>query len=268
MTPQQQGRFCDSCQKCVVDFTGFTDEQLLGFFTTHRNEHVCGRFKSWQLNREVSLPPKPHNRFYKWFISLGFMIFLSDLFGTTIAAQERVTTELSSVKKKSKNSGTLLGTVTTGEPISARGAFVIIYQNGIETNRTITDIDGNYVAKKIVAGTYIVHVVLEGYKKHIMTDVLIKPKHVTKLNAVLTQQTNKSDSVDVSQYSAPPVERYGGTSVTIGGANIEEKTVYIIDGVEVPDTSNKIQIADYPRNPIPVPPNGTPANFSNKEGEK
>lgn len=75
MTPQEQGRFCDSCQKCVVDFTGFTDEQLYKYFSEHRGKEVCGRFQNWQLKRTVALPPEPRNRFYKWFISLGVCCF-------------------------------------------------------------------------------------------------------------------------------------------------------------------------------------------------
>lgn len=31
MTPLDQGRFCSSCQKAVVDFTGLSDAQLIAF---------------------------------------------------------------------------------------------------------------------------------------------------------------------------------------------------------------------------------------------
>lgn len=214
MTPQQQGRFCDNCQKCVVDFMRFTDVQLYRFIAEHNGQEICGRLKPWQLNRKVALPQKQYSILYKWFISLGFVIFLSEIFCITVQAQEPIITQVSPVKKRSKNSGTLVGTVTAEDNTPVRGARIIIYQNSMETDRTVTDIDGNYVAKKIVAGTYVVHVVLEGYKKHIVTDVLIKPKYVTEVNTVLTQQTNKTDSVDLSQYTAPPVDRYGMMIIT------------------------------------------------------
>lgn len=45
------GRHCGHCQKVVVDFTRFTDAQLLDYF--RKNEGGCGRFTSEQLNRTI-----------------------------------------------------------------------------------------------------------------------------------------------------------------------------------------------------------------------
>jgi CarboxypepD_reg-like domain len=50
MTPQGNGRYCDYCAKQVVDFTSFTDEQLVRFFH-NRSGDVCGRLNNHQLNR-------------------------------------------------------------------------------------------------------------------------------------------------------------------------------------------------------------------------
>ena len=44
MTPVEQGRFCDSCQKTVVDFTAMSDMQLAAFFKKPSTGSVCGRF--------------------------------------------------------------------------------------------------------------------------------------------------------------------------------------------------------------------------------
>jgi hypothetical protein len=57
MTPEQQGRFCASCQKTVVDFTHMSDQQLAAFFQQPAG-NVCGRFYNDQLNRNISLPDK------------------------------------------------------------------------------------------------------------------------------------------------------------------------------------------------------------------
>lgn len=79
MTPVDQGRFCSSCQKCVIDFTTFTDKQLYEYITAHKNQQVCGRFRHTQLNRTLQIPPQPHSRLYRYFIGLGLTLVLAQI---------------------------------------------------------------------------------------------------------------------------------------------------------------------------------------------
>jgi len=58
MTPVDKGRFCGSCQKAVVDFTGMSDTQLVNFFKKPSTGSVCGRFYNDQLNRDFNIPRK------------------------------------------------------------------------------------------------------------------------------------------------------------------------------------------------------------------
>ena len=58
MTPVEQGRFCGSCQKAVVDFTGMSDMQLVAFFKKPSAGSVCGRFYNDQLERDFEIPRK------------------------------------------------------------------------------------------------------------------------------------------------------------------------------------------------------------------
>lgn len=58
MTPVDKGRFCDSCQKAVHDFTGMSDAQLIAFFKKPSTGSVCGRFLGDQLNRDFEIPRK------------------------------------------------------------------------------------------------------------------------------------------------------------------------------------------------------------------
>lgn len=57
MLPDQQGKFCLSCQKQVVDFTTMSDRQLIEFFKTHKGS-TCGRLNSEQLDRDILIPQK------------------------------------------------------------------------------------------------------------------------------------------------------------------------------------------------------------------
>lgn len=52
MTPKEQGRFCASCSKVVVDFSVMTDRQVLDYFSNYTGS-TCGRFANDQLNRVI-----------------------------------------------------------------------------------------------------------------------------------------------------------------------------------------------------------------------
>jgi hypothetical protein len=53
MTPVEQGRFCHSCARPVVDFTRMSDAQVLRFMSTATGS-VCGRMTTHQLNRDFT----------------------------------------------------------------------------------------------------------------------------------------------------------------------------------------------------------------------
>ncbi len=53
MTPEAKGRFCGSCQKIVVDFTGMSDEQVKNYLLDQKNKNTCGRFYATQIGRPL-----------------------------------------------------------------------------------------------------------------------------------------------------------------------------------------------------------------------
>ncbi len=52
MSSSEQGRFCKSCSKQVVDFTSMTDQEVLNYFKKSSG-NVCGRFENDQLKRPL-----------------------------------------------------------------------------------------------------------------------------------------------------------------------------------------------------------------------
>jgi hypothetical protein len=74
MTISEQGKFCSSCQKSVVDFSNYTDKELLDYFTNAK-ERTCGRISSNQLNRLI-IASEPSNT----------PVYKRILFGTALAA--------------------------------------------------------------------------------------------------------------------------------------------------------------------------------------
>ncbi len=53
MTPTDQGRHCQTCNKVVTDFTSLTDTEIINYLL--KNKNSCGRFKPSQLNRTYTL---------------------------------------------------------------------------------------------------------------------------------------------------------------------------------------------------------------------
>ncbi|MBK9285275.1 MAG: T9SS type A sorting domain-containing protein [Sphingobacteriaceae bacterium] len=55
MTPEENGKFCGSCQKSVLDFSNKTDDEIKDILMHYKDQKVCGRFKSTQINRPLNL---------------------------------------------------------------------------------------------------------------------------------------------------------------------------------------------------------------------
>ena len=53
MTPVERGRFCNACQKTVIDFTLLNDGQVIDIFKRNTDGQLCGRFVADQLDREL-----------------------------------------------------------------------------------------------------------------------------------------------------------------------------------------------------------------------
>ncbi|QSW90792.1 hypothetical protein J0383_08275 [Flavobacterium endoglycinae] len=84
MTPTENGRFCMSCAKTVIDFSVMLPEEIKRYFAEHQNERICGRFKKSQLdgiriqipNRILYSQTNYHNVFLlSLFIVMGTTLF-------------------------------------------------------------------------------------------------------------------------------------------------------------------------------------------------
>jgi hypothetical protein len=70
MTTLEQGRYCQSCQKTVTDFSMMTDKEILNHLSK-RNADVCGRFTADQLDRTMI---GEHKKKFSWAYVLNFVI--------------------------------------------------------------------------------------------------------------------------------------------------------------------------------------------------
>ena len=84
MTPEERGRFCSMCKKTVVDFSNQTEDEILSFINSHRDEKICGRFRIDQLAQPARIElPIPVYRSQLSFINT-FLAALLFCFGTTL----------------------------------------------------------------------------------------------------------------------------------------------------------------------------------------
>ncbi len=84
MTPDETGRFCSSCSKCVVDFTNKSSIEIQEYFSLNQGEKVCGIFKNEQLNKfDLQIPQsvfKQKMPFHKTFLLVLFIVMGTTLF--------------------------------------------------------------------------------------------------------------------------------------------------------------------------------------------
>jgi hypothetical protein len=124
MTPGDQGRFCDSCQKTVHDFTRMNDEQLIAFFKKPSSGSVCGRFYNDQLNRDFEIPRK-RIPWLRYFFQIAIPAFLF------------------SSKAKSQGKPIMVGDTVRCEAPKVAGKFVPVF--------TVKEvIDSNKICGRVV----------------------------------------------------------------------------------------------------------------------
>src|SRR5688572_7497696 len=94
MKPSEQGRFCGSCQKTVVDFTQKSDAEILEMLSKRETE-ICGTFYSHQLTQSVN-----SNRFLFRRVLSSVLVLL----GLSFLSKEAEAQQKSSAKKTSNKS--------------------------------------------------------------------------------------------------------------------------------------------------------------------
>ena len=79
MSPEDQGRFCASCQKLVIDFTSMDDQEVLQWFTLRKGS-VCGRLRQDQLHRSLApATEKKHSQGRYWHYLIAGLLFSSEI---------------------------------------------------------------------------------------------------------------------------------------------------------------------------------------------
>jgi hypothetical protein len=123
MTPGDKGRFCDSCQKTVHDFTGMSDVQLVAFFKKPSTGSVCGRFYNDQLERDFEISRK-RLPWIKYFFQFALPVFLTTMKthaqGKPVFKENLAVDSVLSSCSKSPEDGYILGNLMPSKYLSGQ----------------------------------------------------------------------------------------------------------------------------------------------------
>lgn len=141
MTPSGANRHCDLCQKDVVDFTKYTDQEIKEYFRPNP-QNVCGRFRSEQLK---IYPSSKSSRSLSRWLAIPFAASLLAP-AVTYAQGGPSTEQVFEQHPKSKNfkqtfPRVVSGKVTDDSGEGLPGVNVVIKGT---TRGVTTDLDGNY----------------------------------------------------------------------------------------------------------------------------
>ncbi len=99
MTPENKGRFCNSCAKTVVDFSVMTANDVLNYLSKNKG-NLCGRFADDQLQRpliETRLQPK---KGWKYWLASVASLFVQMNSGVAQIAECKATLKRNEMPKK------------------------------------------------------------------------------------------------------------------------------------------------------------------------
>lgn len=135
MTLVEKGRFCDSCQKTVIDFSKHSDTAILKEIAN--NEHLCGRFMSNQLDRILVLRNEK-SLVWKWGIA-SFLGFVG--LGSQVSLGQEV------VKKEVVKTSNISGTLNKSSEVKRTDIdFVVFcYDQKEKTNFLIRNINTGFM---------------------------------------------------------------------------------------------------------------------------
>ncbi len=158
----ENGGFCQSCQKNVIDFTTMTDHQIIDYFKNTKN-NTCGRFHKDQLKHYQMIAVSKSNSFLNW-IKAGTLSFSLLLNFENEASELEVPHSINlqqqypnfkdqSFDQDQTDPITIKGKVTDEEGYTMPGANIVIKGT---SRGTTADIDGNFTLENVRIGDVLI----------------------------------------------------------------------------------------------------------------
>lgn len=226
MTPKEQGKFCNSCQKCVVDFTMSSDDEIYRYFIEHKTAHTCGRFLPGQLNKNIGIPQQPHSELYKWMMAAGLTLLFTVSSADSSFAQAPLKTEHvcdSTHSNCGQSYGYLYGSIVDASWRKPQtNVRVILTKGDTVVMETLTNEYGVYQFNEASEGMFTLTTEAEGYRKGMMVNVPIVNNQPLNINLRLKKVTaSTAETPDVANYNilyGPPKLLPGKDTPLMGAA--------------------------------------------------
>jgi hypothetical protein len=220
MHEAQKGRFCDACQKTVVDFSEMTDAEIIAFFENYaatKRESICGRMDVAQADKKYILPATPAayrpSSWRKW---AAVLALTTSLVGTTpMQALPLVAPELQTLvadvspqpeKTNTDESKSLSGTVRlkVNHDVPLNAATVILYRGETEIARATTNAKGEFILP--IAGN------IQFDKANPLIIKVNAHRYHHKIHTLTKKEIAGSKAITIFVEAEPRVQRMGGIS--------------------------------------------------------
>jgi hypothetical protein len=167
MAINETGKHCSSCNKTVIDFSLYTDKELVEFFKTVKGS-VCGHMPKYQLNRPLLVTETGRSSFFKkLFLGTAIAGWLglsdkADAQVTTTPAQTDQMAVVGKVKLTEEKQDTLKGYISltlfdsqSKQPlryasVTIQAGSYIFYSQGDEKGRVKLTILSGMIGSKAV----------------------------------------------------------------------------------------------------------------------
>lgn len=140
MTPNEKGRFCQSCQKTVVDFTQMTNQQLYQAIL-HSGNQLCGHFHADQLNTPIYEKPSSISNWKRYLAGIVFPALLmsksakAQMGIIACTSEKELSTQPATLEKGGKpiRSYTISGQVVSeGSPVAFASVLIEGTNRGVQ----------------------------------------------------------------------------------------------------------------------------------------
>jgi hypothetical protein len=253
MSPSEKGRFCDACQKQVVDFSGMSDREIAQFFKKPSTGSVCGRFMNDQLDRNI-VPEKKRLPWIKYFFQFVFPAFVISKQAYTQGMLVRRPPVSESSNRLSKNEWPpvdlkmVITDAATGLPVPYASVNIVSVKPNSPKLTSSTKADGSVVFQ--LKDDYLRNVEISsvGYKSKTIT---LYPFDLWQDTVVKTEL-----EVDAKELEEVKVVAYGNTTkrAVIMGAlvtnNVTTVLTYHNEEPVLPVQSKTVASKVFP-NPLP-----------------
>lgn len=144
-TPTQKGKFCRACQKEVIDFTRWADDEIKDYFKNNRSNSTCGRFNHQQLKTYQAEKPTSSHSTYAAFIAF-LMLLVTEPAEAQINLRQEKQEQVDELKKEITQKVlipiTVSGIVIYDSDSTALPGVNVVRKNTSEG--TVTDGEGRF----------------------------------------------------------------------------------------------------------------------------